>query len=52
VNWYPAVETEDNMIFVNRVTGEVIAWEVDNAKAAGGKTVSQNCPRTWEAATK
>jgi hypothetical protein len=31
VNWYLAVETEDYMIFVNRVTGEVIVWEVDNA---------------------
>jgi hypothetical protein len=31
VNWYLAVETEDYMIFLNRVTGEVIVWEVDNA---------------------
>jgi hypothetical protein len=31
VNWYLAFETEDYMIFVNRVTGEVIFWEVDNA---------------------
>jgi hypothetical protein len=31
VNWYLAVETEDHMIFVNRVTGEVIVWKVDNA---------------------
>jgi len=31
VNRYLAVETEDYMIFVNRVTGEVIVWEVDNA---------------------
>jgi hypothetical protein len=31
VNWYLAVETEDYMIFVNRVTGEVIVWKVDNA---------------------
>jgi hypothetical protein len=31
VNWYLAVETEDYMIFVNRVTDEVIVWEVDNA---------------------
>jgi hypothetical protein len=31
MNWYLAVETEDYMIFVNRVTGEVIVWEVDNA---------------------
>jgi hypothetical protein len=29
--WYLAVETEDYMIFVNRVTGEVIVWEVNNA---------------------
>jgi hypothetical protein len=31
VNWYLAVETEDRLVFVNRVTGEVIVWEVDNA---------------------
>ena len=31
MDWYLAVETEDYMIFVNRVTGEVIVWEVDNA---------------------
>jgi hypothetical protein len=31
VNWYLAVETHYHMIFVNRVTGEVIVWEVDNA---------------------
>ena len=31
MNWYLAVETEDYMIFVNRVTGEVIVWKVDNA---------------------
>ena len=31
MNWYLAVESEDYMIFVNRVTGEVIVWEVDNA---------------------
>ena len=31
MNWYLDVETEDYMIFVNRVTGEVIVWEVDNA---------------------
>jgi hypothetical protein len=31
VNWYLAIETEDYMIFVNRVTGEVIVWEVNNA---------------------
>jgi hypothetical protein len=31
MNWYLAVETEDYMIFVNRVTGEGIIWEVDNA---------------------
>lgn len=31
MNWYLAVETEDHMIFVNRVTGEVIVCEFDNA---------------------
>jgi len=31
VNWYLAVETEDLFVFVNRVTGEVIVWEIDNA---------------------
>jgi hypothetical protein len=31
MNWYLAVETEDLFVFVNRVTGEVIIWEVDNA---------------------
>ena len=31
MNWYLAVETEDYMIFVNRMTGKVIVWEVDNA---------------------
>jgi len=31
MNWYLAVETEDLLVFVSRVTGEVIAWEVDNA---------------------
>ncbi len=31
MNWYLAVETEDYMIFVNRLTDEVIVWEVDNA---------------------
>ncbi len=31
MNWYLAVETEDLLVFVNRVTGEVIVWEVDNA---------------------
>ena len=31
MNWYLAVETEDYEIFVNRVTDEVIVWEVDNA---------------------
>ena len=31
MNWYLAVENEDYMIFVNRVTGEVIVWDVDNA---------------------
>jgi hypothetical protein len=29
--WYLAVETEDLFVFVNRVTSEVIVWEVDNA---------------------
>jgi hypothetical protein len=28
MNWYLAVETEDLFVFVNRVTGEVIVWEV------------------------
>jgi hypothetical protein len=28
VNWYLAVETEDVFVFVNRVTGEVIVWEL------------------------
>lgn len=31
MNWYLAVETEDYMMFVNRVTSEVIVWEVENA---------------------
>ena len=31
MNWYLAVETEDVFVFVNRVTGEVMVWEVDNA---------------------
>jgi hypothetical protein len=36
VNWYLAVEIEDYVIFVNRVTDEVIVWEVERGRAGRG----------------